>query len=133
MSSLTHIATPDGLAPGNGFSHVVWGEGRFVAISGQVAVDAEGQVVGESDPAAQARQVFANLQRCLEEAGAAFTDVVKFTFFVTDLSVMPALREVRDTYLDPERLPACSAVQVAGLVRPELLIEIEAFAVIPAP
>ena len=130
MSSLTHIATPDGLAPGNGFSHVVWGEGRFVAVSGQVAVDGEGQVVGEGDPAAQARQVFANLQRCLEEAGAAFADVMKFTFFVTDLSVMPALREVRDTYLDPERLPACSAVQVAGLVRPELLIEIEAFAVV---
>ncbi|GAA2626802.1 RidA family protein [Streptomyces axinellae] len=130
MSPLTHIATPDGLAPGNGFSHVVWGEGRFVAVSGQVAVDADGKVVGEGDPAAQARQVFANLQRCLEGAGATFADVVKFTFFVTDLSVMPALRQVRDTYLDPERLPACSAVQVAGLVRPELLIEIEAFAVV---
>ncbi|MGP3990513.1 RidA family protein [Streptomyces sp. 3N207] len=128
-SALTHIATPEGLAPGNGYSHLVIGEGRFIAISGQVALDADGKVVGEGDHTAQAEQVFANLQRCLDEAGAGFGDVVKFTFFVTDLAVMPALRAVRDRYLDPERLPACSAVQVAGLVRPELLIEIEALAV----
>ncbi|UNZ16744.1 RidA family protein [Streptomyces sp. 891-h] len=128
-SPLTHIAAPEGLAPGNGYSHLVIGEGRLVAISGQVALDAHGEVVGEGDPEAQAEQVFSNLRRCLEEAGAGFADVVKFTFFVTDLSVMPALRAVRDRYLDPGRLPACSAVQVAGLVRPELLIEVEAFAV----
>ncbi|MGP3976427.1 RidA family protein [Streptomyces sp. 8N114] len=128
-SALTHITTPEGLAPGNGYSHLVIGEGRFIAISGQVAIDAHGKVVGEGDPTAQAEQVFANLKRCLDEAGAGFSDVMKFTFFVTDLAVMPALRAVRDRYLDPERLPACSAVQVAGLVRPELLIEIEALAV----
>ncbi|CAL9602940.1 RidA family protein [Streptomyces albus] len=131
MSSLTHLTTPAGLAPGNGFSHAVLGEGRLVAVSGQVALDADGRVVGEGDPTAQAKQVFANLERCLQAAGATFADVMKFTFFVTDLSVMPALRAVRDTYLDADRLPACSAVQVAGLVRPELLIEIEALAVLP--
>jgi enamine deaminase RidA (YjgF/YER057c/UK114 family) len=130
MSSLTHIHTPAGLAPGNGYSHVVIAEGRLIAISGQVAVDADGNVVGAGDPAVQAEQVFANLQRCLEEASAGFADVVKFTFFVTDLDVMPALRAARDRYLAPGRLPACSAVQVAGLVRPELLIEVEAFAVL---
>ncbi|WP_431981787.1 RidA family protein [Streptomyces qinglanensis] len=129
MSSLTHITTPEGLPPGNGYSHVVVGEGRFIAVSGQVALDAGGKVVGADDPEAQAEQVFDNLRRCLEAAGAGFGDVVKFTFFVTDLAVMPALRTVRDRHLDPGRLPACSAVQVAGLVRPELLIEIEALAV----
>ncbi|MEW2219582.1 RidA family protein [Streptomyces sp. NPDC006990] len=129
MSSLTHITAPEGLAPGNGYSHVVLGEGRFIAVSGQVALDADGEIVGAGDPEAQAEQVFGNLRRCLEAAGADFGDVVKFTFFVTDLAVMPALRTVRDRYLDPGRLPACSAVQVAGLVRPELLIEIEALAV----
>ncbi|NSC24615.1 RidA family protein [Streptomyces albus subsp. chlorinus] len=132
MSSLTYVTTPEGLAPGNGYSHVVWGQGSIVAISGQVALDANGEVVGEDDPAAQAEQVFANLARCLEEAGATFGDVAKFTFFVTDLAVMPALRAARDRYIDPERLPACSAVRVAGLVRPELLIEVEALAVLPA-
>ncbi|UNS99749.1 RidA family protein [Streptomyces tubbatahanensis] len=132
MSTLNHIAIPAGLAPGNGYSHVVQGEGRIVAISGQVSLGADGNVVGEGDPMAQAEQVFANLQRCLDEAGATFAQVAKFTFFVTDLAVMPALRAVRDRYLDPQRLPACSAVQVAGLVRPELLIEIEALAVLPS-
>ncbi|MBQ0863934.1 RidA family protein [Streptomyces smyrnaeus] len=130
-SSPTHIIAPQGLAPGNGYSHLVIAEGRLAAISGQIALDADGKVVGEGDPEAQAEQVFANLERCLREAGAGFTDVVKFTFFVTDLSVMPALRAVRDRYLDPERLPASSAVQVAGLIRPELLMEVEAFAVLP--
>ncbi|MFG7946321.1 MULTISPECIES: RidA family protein [Streptomyces] len=134
MSELTHVIAPEGLAPApdRGYSHVVWGEGRFVAVSGQVALDAAGEVVGAGDPDAQARQVFDNLRRCLEEAGAGFADVVKFTFFVTDLSVMPALRAARDTCIDPARPPACSAVQVAGLVRPELLMEVEAFALLPA-
>lgn len=131
MSSLTHITTPEGLAPGNGYSHVVWGEGRFVAISGQIALGADGQVVGPGDPEAQARQVFANLARCLEEAGATFADVVKLTFFVTDLAAMPALRRVRDEHLDTERPPACTAVQVTALMNPQLLMEIEAFALLP--
>lgn len=132
MSSLTHLSTPEGLAPGNGYSHVVWGDGRFVAVSGQIALDAEGRVVGAGDPEAQARQVFANLARCLEAAGGGFGDVVKLTFFVTDLAVMPALRRVRDEHLDTARLPACTAVQVTALMNPELLMEIEAFAILPA-
>ncbi|MDJ1132703.1 RidA family protein [Streptomyces iconiensis] len=132
MSSLTHIPTPDGLAPGNGYSHVVQGEGKFAAISGQIALDADGEVVGVGDPDAQARQVFANLARCLEAAGATFADVVKLTFFVTDLAVMPALRTARDAHIDTGHPPAGTAVQVVSLVRPELLMEVEAFALLPS-
>ncbi|WHM35710.1 RidA family protein [Streptomyces sp. BPTC-684] len=130
MTSLTHIATPDGLAPGVNYSHVVWGTGRFIAISGQCALDEKGNVVGEGDPVAQARQIFENLRRCLESAGATFDDVVKLTVFVTDIAHLPAIREARDAHLDSGRLPASSAVQVAALFRPELLMEIEAFAVV---
>lgn len=130
MTSLTHIATPDGLAPGVNYSHVVWGTGRFVAISGQCALDEKGDVVGEGDPVAQARQTFHNLRRCLEAAGATFDDVVKLTVFVTDIAHLPAIREARDEHLAGGRLPASSAVQVVALFRPELLMEIEAFAVI---
>ena len=68
---------PDGVAPGNGYSHVVTGPGQWVAIAGQVALDADGKFVGVGDPAAQARQVFANLDACLTAAGATFADVVK--------------------------------------------------------
>lgn len=129
-SNLTHIAAPEGVAPGVGYTHVVMGTGRFVAISGQVALDAQGDVVGAGDAAAQARQVFANLQRCLAAAGATFDDVVKFTFYLTDIRYLPAVREARDAYVDASRLPASTAVQVTSLVRPELLLEIDAFAVI---
>ncbi|MDX2968728.1 RidA family protein [Kribbella solani] len=119
----------DGVAPGNGYTHVVTGRGQWVAVSGQVALDVAGQLVGIGDPGAQAEQVFANLERCLAAAGATFADVVKMTFFVTDVAYMPAIREVRDRYI-PGTKPAASAVQVAALVNPELLLEIEAFAIV---
>ena len=130
-SNLTHIAAPDGVAPGAGYTHVVIGSGRLVALSGQVALDEQGQVVGAGDPAAQARQVFENLRRCLAAAGATFDQVVKLTYFLTDVSFLPAIRAARDEFVDTERPPASTAVQVAALFRPELLLEVEAFALLP--
>ncbi|MFF4261879.1 RidA family protein [Streptomyces virginiae] len=129
-SPLTRIAAPEGVAPSPHHSHVVLGTGRFVAVSGQCALDERGEVVGEGDPAAQARQVFENLRRCLAAAGATFDDVVKLTYFVTDVAHLPAVREARDAVIPADRLPASSAVEVSALFRPELLVEIEAFAVV---
>ncbi|WP_372352511.1 RidA family protein [Streptomyces sp. KL116D] len=128
---LTHIPAPDGVAPATAYTHVVMGTGRLIAVSGQLALDEKGALVGRGDPYAQARQVFENLRRCLASAGAGFDDVVKLTYYVTDMAWMPAVRTVRDEFLDPARLPAASAVQVAALVGPEFLMEIEAFAVVP--
>lgn len=130
MSELTRIPAPDGVAPAAAYSHVVLGTGRFVAVSGQLALDEDGKLVGAGDPAAQARQVFENLRRCLAAAGTTFDDVVKLTFFVTDMAHMPAVRAARDAHIPADRLPAASAVQVAALVRPEFLMEIEAYAVV---
>ncbi|MBW5424420.1 RidA family protein [Streptomyces sp. BG9H] len=130
MSRLTHISAPEGVAPASAYTHVVMGSGRFIAVSGQLALDEKGELVGEGDAAAQARQIFENLRRCLAAAGATFDDVVKLTYFVTDMAHMPAVRAARDAFLDPERLPAASAVQVVSLVAPEFLMEIEAFAVV---
>ncbi|WP_406175263.1 RidA family protein [Streptomyces sp. NBC_00996] len=130
MSELTRISAPDGVATAAAYTHVVMGTGRFVAISGQLALDEDGKLVGEGDPAAQARQVFENLRRCLAAAGATFDDVVKLTFFVTSMAHMPAIRAARDAHIPADRLPAASALQVAGLVRPEFLMEIEAYAVV---
>jgi len=129
VSSLQHHRAPDGLAPGPGYSHVVTGRGRWVAISGQVALDEAGQVVGEGDPEAQVRQVFVNLGRALAAAGASFGDVIKLNWYLTDLTILPVVRAVRDEYVDTARPPASTAVQVAALVRPELMIEIEAWAI----
>ncbi|MEU9376898.1 RidA family protein [Streptomyces sp. NPDC048255] len=131
-SHLTRVHAPEGVSPGTGYSHVVWGTGRFVAVSGQCAFDEKGEVVGEGDAAAQARQVFENLRRCLAAAGAGFDDVVKLTYFVTDVAHLPAIRAARNAVIPADRLPASSAVQVSALFRPELLLEVEAFAVVPA-
>ncbi|WP_432192202.1 RidA family protein [Streptomyces sp. bgisy027] len=131
MSELTRIPAPDGVAPAAQYSHVVLGTGRFVAVSGQLALDEDGELVGEGDAAAQARQVFENLRRCLAAAGATFDDVVKLTCFVTDMAHLPAVRAARAEHIPDDRLPAASAVRVAGLVRPEFLMEVEAYAVLP--
>jgi enamine deaminase RidA (YjgF/YER057c/UK114 family) len=127
---LSHL-NPDGVAPGNGYSHVVSGPGRWVAIAGQVSLDAGGKFVGVGDPAAQARQVFANLAKCLEAAGATFADVVKLNFYVTDIAMLPHVRVARDAYIDTAKPPASTAVQVVALFSADALIEIEAYAVVP--
>ncbi len=129
MSVLQHFRAPEGLAPGPGFSHAVTGRGRWVAIAGQVALDAAGEPVGPGDPEAQTRQVFANLGRALAAAGASFTDVIKLNFYVTDISMLPVVRTVRDEYVDTARPPASTAVQVVALAIPALMIEIEAWAI----
>jgi enamine deaminase RidA (YjgF/YER057c/UK114 family) len=130
MASLNQIASPAGVAPANGYSHVVWGSGRFVAIAGQIALDEQGELVGRDDAGAQARQVFLNLGRCLAAAGATFDDVVKLTYFVTDVAQLPAVRQARDEVINTARPPASSAVQVAALFAPDFLLEIEAFAIV---
>lgn len=127
---LTRIAAPEGVAPGAGYTQVITGSGRLVAVSGQVALDERGEVVGKGDPQAQARQVFENLRRCLAAAGATFDDVIKLTYYVTDVAHMPAIRAARAEFAGADDLPASTAVQVVALVRPELLLEVEAFALV---
>lgn len=129
MSPISH-PSPEGVAPGNGYSHVATGPGRWVAIAGQVSLDADGEFVGVGDPAAQAQQVFANLERCLTAAGATFADVVKLNFYVTDIGILPAVRTARDAYVDTVNPPASTAVQVVALFSPDALLEIEAYAVV---
>jgi enamine deaminase RidA (YjgF/YER057c/UK114 family) len=111
MSELTRIPAPDGVAPAAQYSHVVLGRGRFVAVSGQVALDEDGRLVGDGDAAAQARQVFENLRRCLAAAGATFDEVVKLTYFVTDMAHMPAIRAARRPHT---RRPAAGGLGRAG-------------------
>ena len=130
MSKLS-FPRPDNVAPGNGYSHVVTGPGQWVAIAGQVALDADGKFVGVGDPEAQARQVFANLDACLKAAGATFADVVKLNLYVTDIAYLPAIRTARDQYVDTTNPPASTAVQVVALFSPDALLEIEAYALIP--
>jgi enamine deaminase RidA (YjgF/YER057c/UK114 family) len=113
-----------------GYSHVVGvPSGRLVLTSGQVAVDADGHVPEGWE--AQTRLVFENLGRALAGQGAGWSDVVQLTYFVTSVEEVTTVRSVRDEFVDTSRPPASSLVQVAGLVRPDLLIEVEAVAWLP--
>ena len=125
---------PPTLARPMGYTHVVAATGaRTVYVSGQVALDAAGSLVGPGDVRAQAQQVFANLQAALAAAGASFADVVKITIFALDIAAaLPAIREVRDQHVNRDQPPASTAVEVRRLAREEFLLEIEAIAVVAA-
>ena len=121
---------PETLSRPVGYSHVVDAPAsRVIYVSGQVPLDAEGRLVGEGDFEVQTRQVFENLTRALEAADAAWTDVVKLTYFLRDVGEIAAVRAVRDEYLDTEKPPASTLVEVSGLFRDDVLIEIEAVAI----
>jgi reactive intermediate/imine deaminase len=121
-----HCVRPAGLPPVNGYSHAVAFSGPLVVISGQLPLDADGQLVGLDDPEAQIRQVFTNLAGVLAAAGASMQDVVKLTVFLTDLEDLATFRRVRDEFVPPDQAPASTLVQVAGLVNPECRVEVEA-------
>jgi 2-iminobutanoate/2-iminopropanoate deaminase len=103
--------------------------GNLLFVSGVVPVDEEGNLVGGDDVAAQARQVFANMGRVLEAAGAAFTDVVKVTIFLTDVDDRPLINPVRQEVFGEAR-PASTLVEVPRLAIPGARIEVEAVAVV---
>lgn len=103
--------------------------GRTVYISGMVAMDAEGNVVGEGDVALQTETVLENVKIAVEEAGGNMSDIVKVTVFTRDMSQYDEIHEVRRRYFE-EPYPASSMVEVSALIDPRLLIEIEAVAVI---
>lgn len=123
---IEHLVRPAGMPPVNGYSHAVLFSGPMMVISGQVPLDADGGLVGKDDPAAQIRQVHDNLNTALAAVGATMAQVIKFTYFVTDMSILPTLRQIRDEYVDIDRPPASSLVQVVGLVNPDFMIEVEA-------
>lgn len=122
---------PAGLATPTGYTHLVIApDGRTVYIAGQVAFDSAGKVVGAGDFGRQAEQVFRNLELALQSVGGTLSDLVKTTTFITDIRHIPALREVRTRRLDQAQPPANTLVAVSSLARPELLIEVEAVAVL---
>jgi enamine deaminase RidA (YjgF/YER057c/UK114 family) len=121
---------PDDLPTANGYSHVAKSPpGSLVWVSGQMAIDADGNLP-HSDWEGQTRLAFENVGRGLRAGGADWADVVKFTFFVTDIAELATIRAVRNEFIDPERAPTSSLVQISGLVQPGALIEIEAVAAV---
>lgn len=107
------------------------GDAVWIHVSGQIAIDLEGNLVGPGDVRAQTRQVFENLKAILAANSATFADVVKIGTYLTTLEDLAGMREVRSEYLTAEP-PASTAVQVVALVVPDALIEIDLVAVVPA-
>jgi 2-iminobutanoate/2-iminopropanoate deaminase len=103
--------------------------GRTVYVSGQVSMDAEGNVVGEGDITAQTEAVLEHVKTVVEEAGGGMEDIVKLMVFITDMRLYDEIHEVRRRYFE-EPFPASSMVEVSALIDPRLLIEIEAIAVV---
>ena len=130
MTSGRRFLSPDTLPPPFGYSHVVDVPAtRIVYVAGQVPLDTEGRLVGEGDLEAQARRVFENLTAALEAAGVSWRDVVKLNYFLVDVTQIASVRAIRDEYVDTERPPASTLVQVSGLFRDDVLIEVEAVAI----
>ena len=131
----TTRSNPDTVAaPVGSYSQAVrveTGDAVWIHISGQIAIDVGGALVGPGDMRAQTGQVFENLAAILEANGATFADVVKIGTYLTTLDDLAGMREVRSEYLTAEP-PASTAVQVVALVVPEALIEIDLVAVVPA-
>lgn len=131
MSSPSIVHTAPSVRTPPGYSHAMQGAG-LIFVSGQVALDPEGAVVGAGDMAEQARQAFRNLGAVLDAAGCSFSDVLKLTYFVRDVEAVGSIRAARDEFVDTAKPPASTLVEVSRLFMPDLLIEIEAVALAPA-
>lgn len=123
----TSVHTTEGV----GYSHVAQVEpgAKLFYIAGQIALDKEGVLVGQSNIEAQTRQVYANISAILLELGGSMNDVVKFTTYLTDRASLAGFRAVRDE-LVPKPYPPNTLLFVTGLANQSYLVEIEAIAAI---
>jgi enamine deaminase RidA (YjgF/YER057c/UK114 family) len=104
--------------------------GNHVWVSGTTATDGQGNVIGVGDPYAQTKQILANLASALERAGTSLEHVVRTRIFVTNIAQWEAVGRAHGEVFGTIR-PACTMVEVARLIAPELLVEIEADALVP--
>ncbi len=131
---MTHRFNPPTGWPqfGRAFNHgVVQPEGKTLHITGQVAWDGEGQLIGAGDCETQMRQSFGNVGHILAAVGGRFEDLVSLTIYFLNAEDLPVIQRVRAETLTPETAPASILIQVPGLVAPELLVELVPIAVIP--
>lgn len=131
-SRRTSALNPDGVAPPlkGYYSNAVRVEaGPLLFISGQIAVDPQGKIVGAGDIRAQARQVLENIRAILKSQDADMADIVNVVVYVTDIRAFHDIADIRLEYF-PSDGPASTIVEISKLALPELLIEISAVAAI---
>jgi 2-iminobutanoate/2-iminopropanoate deaminase len=128
------LVNPEAVATPKGYSHVAvidLGTSRMLILSGQVGLDKAGKLAGIGDVAAQIEQTFANIKAIVESQGGTMGDVVKLSYYLLDVANIQTLRTIRDKYINVNHPPASTLVQVSKLFRDDVLVEIEATAVIP--
>lgn len=126
--------TPKGMWKSEGFPFhqaVIEPEGRRVHLTGQVAWDADRNIIGGQDAGAQTTAALDNIRRILSEIGGTMDDIMSTTVYYIDQDDLPAIYEARKQALAMEHGPATTAVRVSSLVDPDLLIEITVIAVVP--
>lgn len=101
--------------------------GTTLYISGQIAQDREGRIVGKGDFTAQARQVLANLKAMVEAGGGTLEDVVKLTFYLTDVRYRQDLVPIREEFFGP-KMPASTLITTPALAHPDYMLEVECIA-----
>lgn len=125
---------PNTVSTPTGYSHVAeidLGNCTMLLISGQVAIDASGSLIGKNDLTKQTEQVFTNIKNILAASGGTMDHLVKTGIFMRDASQIQLFREIRNKFINTKNPPASTLVEVSRLFRDDLLIEIEATAIIP--
>lgn len=120
---------PEGISASPFFSPAIK-MGQTVFVSGQAAFDNDGNIVGQGDCGRQAEYIYERIKTLLEAAGARMEHVCKTTAFITDPANYAAFNEVRSRYFPVD--PPASSTVVTNLLRPDMLLEVEAIAVIPS-
>ncbi|MBO9199552.1 MULTISPECIES: RidA family protein [Niastella] len=106
------------------------GVSKMIILSGQVAFDADGNTVGKDNFEQQAEHIFSGIKQIVEKAGGNMNNVVKLTNYLTDVSNLPVFKKVRDKYINLATPPASTTLEVSRFVKDELLLEVEAIAII---
>lgn len=127
MTSKKVIYTNQAPAPVGPYNQAIAVTGELIFVAGQIPLNAQGEMVGEGDIQAQTKQVMANLEAILKEAGVDFSAVVKTSVFLSDLTNFVPMNEIYAQYF-PENPPARACVEVARLPK-DVLVEIECIAV----
>lgn len=128
------LLNPAAVAVPKGYSQAAvidLGAGKMVIMSGQVPLNKQGQLVGAGDLGKQTEQVFQNIKGIVEELGGNMNNIVKLGYFITDISGLQNMRTIRDKYINTAQPPASTLVQVNKLFRDDVMIEVEATAIIP--
>ena len=133
-TAIVSFKNPASVATAKGYSHaavVDLGNCYMIVLSGQVPLDNKGNLVGQNNLEMQAEQVFVNIKHILSDLGGSMDNVIKLGIYMTDVSKLQALRNVRDKFINLKNPPTSTLVQVNRLFRADVMLEIAATAIIP--